>query len=268
MSLLDRPVGLKTAFVAVGLTLLLYLLVLLLVYTLAASKITASFPLRDTAMAIQLPKFMPVTSSVHNELRAELNQTLDVTVPVDQWVSARFPKRISLDATLDTVVNLETTIRYQDEIAVTAIFDMVVPVSNPIMPIELPVLLPLTFRVPVDLTVPVNHPLPVAMRLPVIASVPDPVPVHLQASLRSQVPIDTSLDASVITQAEAHLMFPTAPVDLSLAQADLSLGIGDLSLVRRSLDYPRQVAVGSNVKMPAETLIYIYDAAKRPPDWR
>jgi hypothetical protein len=92
--------------------------------------------------------------------------------------------------------------------------------------------------------------------------------VHLQASLQSQVPIDASLDATVLTQAEAHLMFPTAPVDLSLAQADLLMGIRDLSLVRRSLDYPRQVATGGSVKMPSEALIYIYDAAKRPPDWR
>lgn len=267
MSYLERSVSARAATLAVGLTLVAYLLILWLMYSLAQDWVKARLPMTKVPMAIQLPKYMPVRSSVRNELHAQLEHTLDVTVPVNQWVSSRFPREISLEADLDTVVDLKALINYQAKVPVDTVFEMMVPVSNPLLPLEFAVKLPLKFEVPVNFQVPVDHPLPVSMTLPVVARIPDPVPVLLQAELQSSVPLKTALRADVVSEAEAHLMFPTSPVELALASADLELAIGDISLVRRSLEYPA-VSDERPSTAGAEALIYVYDAAKKPPVMR
>ncbi|MDX1695768.1 MAG: hypothetical protein R3208_18525 [Ketobacteraceae bacterium] len=268
MSLLDRTITFKTAIGAVATTVVIYLCILLLFYGFVSDRLLAQFTLDEVPIAIQLPKFMPVTSVVHNELRAELDDVLDVTVPVDQWINARFPRRFPVEVSLNTMVQLKTSVRYTAVIPVSAMFELRVPIQNPVAPVTVPVRLPLSFEVPVDFTIPVDHQLPVNLTTGVIAAVPDPVPVHLRAALRSRVPLDTQLDARVLTKAEAHLMFPTTPVDLSLTHTDLGLNLGDISLVRRSLGYPAAVTNQQKTGMTPKALIYVYDAAKQPPEWQ
>ena len=269
MSFMQRAVTARAATLAVGLTLLVYLLFLWLFFQLAAGWAKARLPLTQVPMAMQLPKYMPVRSSVNNELHAEVDQVLDVAVPVNQWVMGNFPRELSLEADLNTVVNLKTVINYQATVPVAATFELMVPLNNPLWPIEVPVKLPMQFAVPVSFQVPIDHQLPVNMTLPVLARIPEPVPVKLQALLHSQVPLKATLRAAVVSEAVAQLVVPTAPVKLFLERADLDVAIADVSLVRRSLGYP--VMTPSNTGLAEagkEALIYVYDAAKKPPALR
>lgn len=269
MSVLHRPVTARVATLAVGMTLVVYLLFLWLFFTVAQDWAKARLPLLQVPMAMQLPKYMPVRSTVNNVLHADVDQILEVTVPVNQWVMGNFPREISLEVDLDTVVTLQTVINYQAMVPVSATFELMVPLNNPLWPIEVPAKLPLTFAVPVNFQVPIQHELPVNMTLPVLARIPEPVPVKLQTTLDSKVPVKAALQANVASEAVAQLMVPTAPVQLFLDKADLQLAISDVSLVRRSLGYP--VTTRSNAglaEVGTEALIYVYDAAKKPPKLR
>lgn len=265
---MQRTVTRKQAFFALVLTLSVWLLLLVTAFSLAQRHLQAGFTMQNVPLAIQLPKYMPVKSAVHNRLTAQLDDTLEINVPIEQWVDARFPRAIPVRAKLSTAVELNTQVKYQAQLPVDALFELVVPVKSPIVPaisLDVPVKIPLKFQVPVDLTIPVKETIPVDLDTLVVAEINDPVPALLKTDLYSQVPVRARLNAKVLTQAEALLMFPTAPIDLQLANTDLRIAIGDLSLVRKSLNYP---VVTKAAKINPKDLVYVYDAAKKPPVWR
>lgn len=258
---LQSPVTLRFAFIALAMTLLIWLALLWLGVVLAQRYVQAHLPMQQVPLAIQLPKYMPVKSTVENQLTAHLNDTLGVAVDLDQMIEATLPRRFPVNINLQTQVNLVTEIHYQTRIPVSAGFELMVPVNTPVMSMRVPATLPLTFDVPVDIRIPVSETIPVNLATQVIAQITEPVPAHLKTTLISQVPINESIKANVLAEAEARLMFPTAPVALELAEADLVLRMADISLLRSALHYPKNKVR----KVEAGDLIYVYDAANKPP---
>ena len=258
----NKPVTLAQAVAAIACTMMFWLGGLTGLFLWAQNEIQASFPLKKTPLAIQIPKFMPVVASVNNQLNAQLKHTLDVAVPIDKQISARLPKDIPLDINLQTMVQLNTDIDLATTVAVDTVFELNAPIDNPLAPFHLPIKLPLKFNVPVDLTIPINDTIPLNLNTSVIAKVHDPVPAQFQATLYSQVPIDTTLNASVISKAEAHLMIPTTPIELELTEANLRLAMDDISLITSPLNRP---AKGKSIAVDSKDLIYVYDAKKKPP---
>ncbi|MCG8669512.1 MAG: hypothetical protein MI867_08870 [Pseudomonadales bacterium] len=261
----DQTITRTHAWLCLSATLILWLALLGLGYHWAQQQLQASFALQNAPLAIQLPKYMPVNSSVNNQLVAELDHTLDVAVPINQWVSARLPKEIPVAIDLNTQVALDTVIKYQSMVPVKAVFEMDATIDHPLMPFNVPIKLPLDFEVPVDLAIPVNTMIPVHLQTDVIAKINEPVPAKLETTLISQVPIKTSLDTKVVSNAQAKLMFPTAPIQLELEQADLQIAIDDISLVRSSLGFP---ATQKSMPINPKDLVFVYDASKKPPTWR
>lgn len=258
---LNKTVTLKQAIVAVCCTLLLWLGSLLGLYLWASENWKITLPIENAPFSIQLPKYMPVKSSVNNQLNALMNHTLDVTVPVDQWIDSKLPDIIHLDIQLNTEIRLKTIIRYQDSVEVSADFELMVPITDAFITVYLPVKLPMKFKVPVDLSIPIDTMIPVALSTPVTGTVPEPVPVKLSALLHSQVPIHAELNTKVLTMAEAQLIFPTHPIDLQIARAALALSVGDISLVQSRFAQRNVAAVGDSTG----TFNSVYDAHKKPP---
>lgn len=258
---LNKIVSLRQAIVAVICTLMLWLGLLLGLYLWACEYWKVTLPISDAPFSIQLPKYMPVKSSVNNQLTALMDHTLDVTVPVDQWVYSKLPDKIDLDIQLTTEIRLKTVIRYQDSVEVSADFELMVPINDALVTVYLPVKLPMKFHVPVDLSIPIDAVIPVALNTQVTGTVPDAVPVRFNAVLHSQVPIKAELNTKVLTLAEAQLIFPTHPIDLQIAKAELALSVSDISLVKTRFAQRNVTAdIGSS-----GTFNSVYDAHKKPP---
>lgn len=265
---LDRPVARRHVWLVFGGVLLIWLLVLFGIYRVIHSHFQAQLPLQNQALALQLPKFMPVAAEVHNTLVSELTHVLDVDVPVNQRVQATFPAQIPTQIALDTQVALRTVIDYRASVRVAAEFELQVPLKPFMLPGSLPVRLPLAFDVPVHLKVPVDTVLPVALRTPVIARIAGPVSLPLQTTLSSRVALATTLHTPVLTRLQAKLLFPTLePVEVSLARADLRMPVHWIDPLHRQMLNP-PTTVEALVRLPRQAAAILYDPERRPPGLR
>lgn len=264
-SLLSQPAQRKHAWIAITCTVAIWLLLLLSAGLWSLSNLNSTIPLQQAPLAIQLPKFMPVSSTVSNQLVAHLDHSLSVQVPVNQAIEAYLPHSIPTDINLSTRIDLKTTINYQAMVPIESVFEMDAPIDHPLVPFNIPIKLPMAFEVPVNLEIPVHQTIPLNLQTTVIAKVAKPVPAELITTLKSEVPIKATINTKVVSNAEAHLMLPTAPIQLNLTRADLTIAMKDISLVRSELNYPEQKALRP---IDQRDLIYVYDANKKPPSWR
>lgn len=260
MSTLNSVVSFRSAMVAISITVGLWLLTLAGIYYLSFKFFEVTITAKNTPMAIQLPKFLPVTSSVNNQLNAKLDHLLPVSVPVDQIINAQLPESIPVDIELETEVQLNTKVNYQAEVPIRAEFNMDVPM--PLISVPIPVKLPLAFEVPVNMTVPISETIPVRLKTQVTAQLKETIPAKFKTIFKTKVPINSDISGKVITEAEANLMLPTAPIAMELHHSDMTMAVSDISLVRTSLNYP---APQPPMQVDPKDIVFVYDASKKPP---
>jgi len=221
-----------------------------------------TLPVRNAPFTIQLPKYMPVKTTIDNTLAVDFNHVLNVTIPINQQILASLNEDITLDAALNTNVRLKTTIPFRASVPINTQFELLLPINDGAIPIHIPIKLPLAFNLPVDLEVPVNVLVPVNIKTHVSGNIDEVIAAELKTTLSSTVRLATELTTKVLTTLDARMTFPTTPTRLMVDNANLNLLIDDIELLPMDKNAQQQI----NPEVQRNPLAgFYYDAENQPP---
>lgn len=182
--------------------------------------------LRHQPIILRLPAGMPARAEVHTPLLTRLDLQSKVAAPIDQVVGVQLMNTLNAQAVVSTVVPVDTSIRFEQDIPVSTEVEMKIPVVSWLPAMN--VVVPLTFNVPVQMTVPIKVQVPVALDVKVTAQLAETVKVPVRTTMNLTVPVHANLRAEVLSVADFKLVGLQESFELNIDQAEVRTPLRDI----------------------------------------
>lgn len=229
-----RPISLRSLLVASGLVLVVWLLLMLLATWFVYTQLDARMDLREQPVALRLPNGFHARATVQQAVRAQLEVSPLVSVPVRQTVSVQIDDTLMGRATLGATLPVNTVVLIDQVVPVSTELQMQVPLIRWLPAFD--VSLPVTLNVHVKAAVPVHTQVPVRMDVLVGADLHAPLDVPVDMVFHLRPVVRETIKAQMRGAMDFVLEDDAPPISLMIERARLLVPFDVPSIRQRVRD--------------------------------
>lgn len=215
----NRPIR-PVALVLVGGSVLLIWLVLMSVgvwyfYAFWEARMT----MHNQAVRLRLPVGMVAMAEVTSPVRTRLDMRPLVRMPIKQTVPAQISDHLQAQVQLQTMLPVDTSVTVDRVVPVTTTLSLSVSLRSWLP--SIPVTLPITLNMPLQMTVPIKTALPIQLDLAVSGELPPLINIPIDAMFEVRPHIKSLIEARMVSQTAFSLMAPIEPFPMVIERTDL-----------------------------------------------
>lgn len=193
--------------------------------------------LHEQDALVRLPESLAVQATVGQQVQVSIDTVLPITVPIDQVLTIPITQALPVRVSIDTQVPIALDVPVRQSIRVDQVVEVDGQVATRVLGIAMTVpvkgRIPVKADVPIDVVIPVRHTVPVVLITDATVRLRDPLRAHVQAQIKTQVPIRESLSLPVTRPVHATLRFPQRQVAAGLDLLDMTVPFNDVSFAPR-----------------------------------
>lgn len=225
----NRPVKPGALVLVGGSVLVLWLLAMAASIWYFYAHWEARLTMHDQAVRLRLPEGMQALAEVSSPLHSRLDMQPLVQVPIRQTMPAQIVDQLQAQVKLHTTIPVDTSVTVAQMVQVKTTLNLSVSVFSWLP--RVPVTLPVTLDLPLNMVVPLKADIPVDLDLAVSGNLPSVLHIPIDATFAVRPRIKGAIEARMVSQT-AFSLLPLAPFPLVIEHANLRVPF-DLTLLKQ-----------------------------------